>query len=152
MDLDGEQALKIEKMMLQHRLDNIDLKAEKKKLHLMVREELLKDKIDRADLEKLFGKISDVQKQLRENRIDFLLSAKKVLKPEQWKIFLKHHMKEGCDCGMGACRGSQAHRMHGHRCGAGACEGCCGHGKIMREKSKHGGCGKKPAEGCKPGC
>ena len=167
MDLDEEQALKIEKLMLQHRLDNIDLKAEKKKLHLMVHEELLKDKIDRASLDKLFGKISNVQKQLRENKIDFLLSAKKELKPEQWKMFLKRHMTEGCGCGygmdcmckMGGCRGPQVHKKHGCCSGVGAredcsgkCFGCCGHGKMMGEKFKQGGCGRKPAQGCSPGC
>ena len=89
LGLDDEQRDEFDKLRLEHRLSNIELKAEKRKLRLKMRLELLKDEPSRKELETLAGEISIVRQKIDKNRIDYLLSVRKILKGDQWKRFLR---------------------------------------------------------------
>ena len=88
--LDDEQRGKLEDLMMDHRLSTIDLRAEVKKLRLMMKKEFLKSEPSRKELEKLADEISAVQKKLQRNRIEHLLNVKKILNDDQFRHFLKH--------------------------------------------------------------
>jgi hypothetical protein len=130
--LTDEQHVTIEKLGLELRLKNIDLKAEQKKLHHEAMEELLKDEPSRKALDAMEKKIAAVQSKLHKNKLDHLMAVRKVLNAEQWKHFVKkHHAMKGshCGCSCGCCG------MHGAKeCGSGhgGCRctgtGCSGHG------------------------
>ncbi len=128
-DLTEEQMDKMAKMKLKHRQELVDPKADAKKIHLKIKEELMADNPDRKNLERLFNKLSDAKESIHMKKIGFMLDSREILGEKHWKVFLKHHL-DGYG-GMGHC---------GH---TGMNKGCMG-GKGMK------GCGG--GRGTKGGC
>jgi Spy/CpxP family protein refolding chaperone len=138
MNLDPEQKLAIEKLKLEHKLANIDIKAEQMKLKEQIKEELLKDEPSKKAIEGYMKKIAANREKMQKSRLDHALEVKKVLSPEQWKMFVEHHWD-----GMG--------RMDHGKCGCHS-----GSMRAPRGMGKKGGCGMRPhmegrgtGEGCK---
>ncbi len=106
LGLDDEQQMKMEKLSLEHRLATIDIRAEQAKLRLEMKQEMLKDEPSRKTLEKFAKSIAANREKMQMSRIDHMLDVKKVLTPEQWKMFVRNHYD-------GAGRmGDRAHRSH----------------------------------------
>jgi Spy/CpxP family protein refolding chaperone len=137
LNLDPDQKLAIEKLKLEHKLANIDIKAEQMKLKEQIKEELLKDEPSRKTIEGYMKKIAANREKMQKSHLDHALEAKKVLSPEQWKMFVTHHwdgmgrmdhgMGGGCRCGMCAPKGMGMKGgcgMKGHAEGKGMGEGC----------------------------
>lgn len=133
LDLDDEQQMKMEKMSLEHRLAGVDLRAEQMKLRLEMKGEMLKDEPDRKALEKFAKSLAANREKMQMNRIRHMLDVKKVLTPEQWKVFVGHHYaKEGRRGGRGCHEGIRGKGMKGdhdrgrmkHRDGSGPSERC----------------------------
>lgn len=136
LDLDAEQQLKMEKLSLEHRLATLDLKAEQQKLRIAMKEELLKDAPDKKALEKYAKSIAANHEKMQMNRIAHMLDVKKILTPEQWKMFVdRHYEKKGM---MGEHRCKDRGGMRGER--------GCREGRM--EGPRDGSCRKmnKPAE------
>ena len=133
LDLDDEQQVKMEKLSLEHRLATIDLKAEQKKLRLAMKEELLKDQPDKKALEKIAKSIAANHEKMQTGRIAHMLDVKKILTPEQWKMFVSHHYEK-----MGGM-GERGHRegMRGKR---GCREGMKGDRDGRMERPRDGSC------------
>ena len=91
LDLDADQQLKMEKLSLEKRLATIDLRAEQRKLRLAMNEDLLKDAPDKNALEKYAKSIAANHEKMQMNRIAHMLDVKKILTPEQWKMFVDRH-------------------------------------------------------------
>lgn len=149
LDLDPEQYLTIEKLKLEFRLANIDIRAEQMKMRMQIKEELLKEEPSRKAIDKHSKAIAANREKIQKNRIDHALEIKKVLNPEQWKMFVAHHWD-----GMGgdhSCKGSgmKGCRQGGMRCssGRGMRDGCGMH-PHMEGKGSGGECpmGKDKAE------
>lgn len=128
LDLDDEQQVKMEKLSLGHRLSTIDLRAEQAKLRLEMKQEMLKDEPSRKALEKLAKGIAANREKMQMNRIDHMLEVRKVLNPDQWKIFVSHHHGK-----MGRMGG------RGHRS-----KGCMRDGKMRGDRD---GCMMKHRDG-----
>lgn len=144
LDLTAEQKVAMEKLKLEHRLAGVDIRAEQAKLRLQMKEEMMKDEPSRKALEKLAKGIAANSEKLQMMRIGHMLDMRKLLTPEQWKIFASHHSEKmgdrGCRHGM---MGKREHRccdrmrgMHErgcrvlpHRDGV-----CCGEGLPHRGK------------------
>jgi Spy/CpxP family protein refolding chaperone len=113
LGLNDEQQMKMEKLSLEHRLATIDLRAEQAKLRLEMKEEMLKDEPSRKTLEKFAKGIAANREKMQMSRIDHMLDVKKVLTPEQWKIFVRHHYERK---GRVGGRGHRSHEcMRGER-------------------------------------
>ena len=156
----------VEKLNLQHRLDNIDLNARRMELRGQMKEELLKAKPDAKALEKIAKEMDGVRAKLHRQKIEHLLKVKQVLPEEHWKVFLHkqcgsfagcccmhgaagcRHGKAGCTCGMADCPHGAAGCRHGKAsCTCGMAD--CRHGEAG---SKHGATGcMRGAAGSKHG-
>jgi hypothetical protein len=91
-DLDDEQIEKLHMLKLEHRIGNIELKAEAQKLRLELTQELLQDDPDKKRLGMLIEQIGTVKEKIQKNRIDHLLRVKTVLSDDQWKRFIRRRM------------------------------------------------------------
>ena len=91
LDLDPEQQIAIEKLRLELKLANIDIRAEQMKLRMNIKEELLKEEPSRKAIDKFAKSIAANREKMQKKRIDHALEIKKVLGPEQWKMFVAHH-------------------------------------------------------------
>jgi Spy/CpxP family protein refolding chaperone len=129
LDLDDGQQVKMEKLSLEHKLAGVDLRAEQMKLRLQMKEEMLKDEPDRKTLEKFAKSMAANREKMQMNRIGHMLDVKKVLSPEQWKIFVRHHYEREGRRGKRGCRdhermmgrgmkGERGDRMMKHREGS----------------------------------
>lgn len=130
LDLDPGQQLTIEKLKLEFRLANIDIRAEQMKMRMQIKEELLKEETSRKAIDKYSKAIASNREKMQKNRIDHALEIKKVLKPEQWKMFVVHHWD-----GMGMGHGGMGHGARGY----GRDGSCHPMGRGMRD-----GCGMHP--------
>lgn len=140
LDLDAEQHFTIEKLKLEFKLANIDIRAEQMKMRMQIKEELLKEEPSRKAIDKFSKTIAANREKMQKNHIDHALEIKKVLKPEQWKMFLAHHWD-----GMGMGHGGMEHGARGcgrdgtHRSmGRGMRDGC---GMHPRKEGRGSGCG-----------
>lgn len=109
LDLDPEQKLAIEKLKLEHKLANIDIRAEQMKLRMNIKEEMLKEEPSRKTIDKYAKSIAANREKMQMSHIDHALEIKKILKPEQWKMFVAHHWE-----GMGMGCGGRGERGCGH--------------------------------------
>ena len=106
LDLDQEQQTKMEKLKLEHKLAGVDMRAEQAKLRLQMKEEMMKDEPSRKALEKYSKGMAVNREKMQMMRIDHMLDVRKILNPEQWKIFARHHYdREGR-------MGERGHRCH----------------------------------------
>ncbi len=140
LGLDDEQKAKLHELKYELKLASIDLKADLQKLKLELKHEMMKDEPAKKTVDKLVTDIGATQTKMKKLHIDLAFKAKKILKPEQWKKFIKQHMAQG-HSGRGRC-------------------GSMGHGGMMQKRMKimRGGagcgsrCGSGRGSGCGPGC
>jgi hypothetical protein len=112
LGLDEAQMERMEQIGMEHRLGMIDLRAEREKIRLEIRGELVKAKPDRAELDRLVEALGAVRVKMEKQRIDHLLKVRGVLNDDQWKRFLKSR-RGGMGRGpMG--RGRRAMHQKGH--------------------------------------
>lgn len=139
MDLDESQRAELEKLMLDHRIEMVELEAEQRKLHLMLMRKLGEDQPARRELKRLIGEIGAVEEKIQTKRVDHLLATRKILKDGQWERFMGHGSK-GWQCGgMSDCCCCCAPRQGGMRgcCGMGRGGRCCGMGELKGMGGKH---------------
>ncbi|UCF05708.1 MAG: periplasmic heavy metal sensor [bacterium] len=147
LELNDEQQAKMEKLHLEHRLENIDRAATLRKLRLQMRMEFMKDDPSRKEIDLILSKIASIREEMQRSRIDHLFAAKEILTPEQWKKFIRHHWNKGRhrlrgrdgkgipNHGMRGCRGMYG----GHVCMHGGGEdedggGCLDYGGRRHRK------------------
>lgn len=124
LELNEEQQEKMEQLRMEYQMANIDRRADLRKLRLEMRMEFMKEDPDRTALERIADKMSTVRGELAKARIGHLLAVKKLLPPQQWKMYMRHHGKKH-----GGMRGFRG--MHGAGMGAG------GDGRMMRGGMRH---------------
>ncbi|MBN1164134.1 MAG: hypothetical protein JXB45_06125 [Candidatus Krumholzibacteriota bacterium] len=139
--IDPDTKVKLEKLMLEFKLKNVDLVASRKKIKQALKEEMLKEKASRQEVDKLSKKLMAVESTLHENHVDYAFAVREILNPEQFKAYMARHGGEA-RCGCGSCGGDGG-------CCAGS-EGCrSGGGRGMHKMQGMGrGCGMD-AGGCK---
>ena len=101
LELNDEQCATLMDLRAEHQMASIKLGADLKILELKIRQELSKDDPNARELERLVSKIGAARVELHKKRIDGLLQAKKILKPEQWKTFRKCFGSMGDPCSTG---------------------------------------------------
>jgi Spy/CpxP family protein refolding chaperone len=154
MKLTDEQKAKIEDMKMSFRLKMIDLKAEREKLGIMLKKEMMKPEPVMKDIEVVVKKMSAVREQIQLARIGHMLAMRKIIGPEAFKS-MHGGMGMGCGMeGMSCCDEEEGcMMMHGKECGMGEKGGM--HAKrMMRIRTEAPGCGKDKAaghEGCSMG-
>ncbi len=129
MELSEEQQAKMAELKFEQEIASIKLGAELKILKLEMKQEMSKDDPSAKELERIVSKISAVKEKLLQQHVDHVLRMKKILGPENWKLYKKccGGMRHGCG-------------MSGHGCmGMCGCS-CCGSG--------HGGFMGKCGSGC----
>lgn len=137
VQFDKALSMKLEKMALELKLANIDLIAEKDKLHEELMNEFLQDKPSKKKIDKLSSGMLAADAGMMNNKMAYMMDVRKMLTPDQWKVFLKHH-KASCKSGDKACCSA------GAGCSHGGGKMCCTSGKGC----SMGGSGHK----CKSGC
>jgi hypothetical protein len=129
VQIDKAVKLKLEKLNLQHKLDNFDLNAKQEKIKEEMMAELMKEEPSRKAIDKLYDDLAAVKGKLYKNKIDHLLEVKKLLPADHWELYLQKHHGSKCSCGeSGRC--SHCGQKHGSSC-------CSGHGSCS-----HMGCGQ----------
>ena len=125
LELDDKQLDELGKLRLEHRIGNIELVAEQRKLRLKMRMELLKSEPSRKELERFAGEIGIVRGKIQKNRIDHLLKVREILDDDQWKRFIRRHrgVLRGCKPPT-RCIDSHRRKIHGYMH-----KGCIGEGK-----------------------
>lgn len=145
LNLDEAQLEQLHELKYDLKMAAIDLKAELKKLRLQMKRELMKDEPSKKEVDRLVSEIGTIRTKMQKLRIDHLFEAKKILKPEQWKMFIKHHgMMHGrrgmAGCCPGGRDGRMQRRMHrgcGPECTHGLGHGCCEHEMLWFDKDVH---------------
>ncbi|MCX5752224.1 MAG: hypothetical protein NTW97_01120 [Candidatus Krumholzibacteria bacterium] len=152
MKLTDEQKAKIEEIKTNFHMTMIDLKAERAKLCILLKKEMMKPEPAMKDIEGIVKKMSAVREKIQLAGIGHMLAMRKLLGTEACK---------GMRCGMGMGCGRAG--MRGMSCceedndcsmmcgqGPGMGEGCGGAGMKGRGAGMKGGCmmGKDGAAGC----
>jgi len=147
LDLDDEQQVKMEKLSLEHKLAGVDLRAEQMKLRLQMKEEMLKDEPDRKTLEKFAKSIATNHEKMQMSRIAHMLDVKKILTPEQWKMFVNHHHEMRGMRGEHRCKDRQGMRSE-RGCREGMRGGMKGDHSCRMGRPRDGSCRdmNQPAE------
>jgi len=128
LNLNDEQKAKMAELRVKNQIEMVELRAEVKKLHLMIKQELMKPEPSKKQILALVDKINAVKEKIATKRVEHLFKVKSILTPEQWKVFVSRFhlcgdgMHGGKGCG-GGCRG-----MMGAKKGA---RPCPGEGKMM---------------------
>lgn len=149
MKLTDEQKAKIEDMKMSFRLKMIDLKAEREKLGIMLKKEMMKPEPAMKDIEVVVKKMSAVREQIQLAGIGHMLAMRKILGPDAFKSM---HGGMGMGCGMEGMRGmsccdeeKDCMMMRGKGRGMGEERGMPGK-RMMRTEAS--GCGMDEGEGC----
>lgn len=163
LDLDEAQKAQLHELKYELKLAVIDLKADLQKLKLELKYEMMKDEPAKKTVDKLVTDIGATQTKMKKLHIDLAFKAKKILKPEQWKKFIKQHMQKGrrgsggC-CSPGGHSGMHQKRMRILRGGAGCGSQCgpgygsgCGPGRGSGKGHKCGP-GRLQGHSCGPEC
>jgi hypothetical protein len=151
MKLTAEQKAKVEEIKMNFRMTMIDLKAEREKLGIALKKEMMKPEPAMQDIEGIVKKMSAVREKIQLAGIECMLTCRKLLGPDACK---------GMKPGMGMGRGMAG--MPGMSCGEeeedckmmcepgpGAGEGCGMPGKRMMKMRMEGpGCAMEKGEGC----
>jgi hypothetical protein len=162
MKLTGEQKAKIEEMKTSFRLKMIDLKAEREKLGVMLKNEMMKPEPAMKDIEVVVKKMSAVREQIQLAGIGHMLAMRKLVGPDACKSM---HPGMGKACGMAgmsemSCGDGESECMvicepgqgRGEECGRPAkrmmkmrmeAPGC-----KMEKGAKSEGCGAEGMKGC----
>jgi len=136
--MDKETSLKIEKLRIDLKLRNVDLEKKRDGIHEQLLKEFTSENPNRKTIDKLAAEMRDVQASMMSNRHDFLFEARKLLTPDQFKMFMMHH---GRGMGQGCCKGG----MGGHDCMSGS--GCGMMGKEGHSCMSGSGCGGREGMG-----
>lgn len=157
MKLTDEQKAKIEDMKMSFRLKMIDLKAEREKLGIMLKKEMMKPEPVMKDIEVVVKKMSAVRERIMLAAIEQKLAMRKLIGPEAFKSM---HGGMGMGCGMEGMRGMSCcdeqegcMMMRGEGCGMGE-KGGMPAKRMMRIRTEAPGCCKDKAaghEGCSMG-
>jgi|WetSurMetagenome_2_1015567.scaffolds.fasta_scaffold21217_5 hypothetical protein len=146
MKLTDAQKAKIEEMKTNLRLKMIDLKADREKLGVMLKQEMMKPEPAMKDIEVIVKKMSAVREQIQLAGIEHMLAMRKIIGPDAFK---KMHGGMGMGCGMqgmSCCGGEGDHMMMGGP-GMGNERGMRGK-RMMRMHMKAPGCEMDKGEGC----
>ncbi len=154
MKLTDEQKTKVEEMKMSFRLKMIDLKAEREKLGIMLKKEMMKPEPAMKDIEAVVKKMSAVREQIQMAKIGQMLAIRKIVGPDAFKSM---HGAMGMGCGMEGMRGmsccdeeKDCHMMRGKGRGMGEERGMAGK-RGMRMRMKASGCSMEKGaghEGC----
>jgi hypothetical protein len=102
MKLTDEQKAKIEDMKMSFRLKMIDLKAEREKLGIMLKKEMMKPEPAMKDIEGIVKKMSAVRERIMLAAIEQKLAMRKLIGPDACKSM---HPGMGMGCGMAGMQG-----------------------------------------------
>ncbi|MGD1049005.1 MAG: hypothetical protein ABR899_09700, partial [Candidatus Krumholzibacteriaceae bacterium] len=91
--LTDEQKAKIHEMRTELRLKMIDLKAEREKLAIQLREEVMKPEPSMQDIQGILKKLSDAREKTQLAAIEHVIAMRKLLGPE-WRTFMRGEMRE----------------------------------------------------------
>jgi hypothetical protein len=145
MKLTDEQKAKLEEIMMNFRLKMIDLKAEREKLGITLKKEMMKPEPVMQDIEGIVKKMSAVREKIQMAGIECKLACRKLLGPEACK---------GMPGGMGSmrgmsCGGEEKDCLMMCEPGSGAGEECGMPVKrMMKMRMEAPGCGMEKGEGC----
>lgn len=143
MKLTDEQKAKVENMNMSFRLKMIDLKAEREKLHIALKQEMMKPEPAMKDIEPIVKKMSAVREKIMLAGIEQKIAMRKILGPDACK---------GMHGGMGMGCGMECGMMGGH--GKSSCREGRGMGeergmpakRMMRMHTEASGCHGDGAE------
>jgi Spy/CpxP family protein refolding chaperone len=149
MKLTDEQKTKLEELKMNFRLKMIDLKAERAKLGIMLKKEMMKPEPAMKDIEVVVKKMSAVRETCMLAGIEHMLAMRKILGPDACKG-MQGGMGMGCGMmgmqGMSCCDDEEGcMMMGGEGRGMGGMRGMPGM-RMMRMKGA--GCEKEEGEGC----
>ncbi len=140
--LTDEQKAKVEDMKMSFRLKMIDLKAEREKLHIALKKEMMKPEPAMKDIEPIVKKMSAVREKIILAGIEQKIAMRKILGPDACK---------GMHGGMGMGRSMEHGMMSGR--GMSSChEGRMGHEhdmpakRMMKMRTEASGCHGDGAE------
>jgi hypothetical protein len=174
MELSEEQHAKLAELKLEQEISCIKLCAELKILKLQMKQEMSKDDPAEKELKAFVSKIAGIQEKQYLMKIEHMLAMRKILGPENWKLYKKccgskgGHCGSGKGCGGGGCCGmSGGCGMGGHDCmgmsGSGCgdmggaciikmdCSGMCGGEKTVDVQKIIKSCISDEMKGCMEG-
>jgi Spy/CpxP family protein refolding chaperone len=85
LNLSDEQKKSIQKLRLEMEKKNIPLHSQIQLARLEIKEQMTAEKPDRAKIEKSMKQVSELEFQLKVNRLDHLFAVRNLLTPEQLK-------------------------------------------------------------------
>jgi hypothetical protein len=133
MDLTEEQMAKLGELKMEHEIATIKLEAELKVLKLKMKHAMAMHDATAKELKGLVSNMAAVKEKMGLEKIDKMMAAKKIMGPENWKLYWK------C-CGAKAYGGGEDHgKCSCGRCGAG--HGCCS--RAHHGCASHSGCEEK---------
>jgi len=141
LNLNDEQKAKMVELRVKNQIEMVELKAEVKKLHLMIKQELMKPEPSKKQVLALVDKINAVKEKIATKRVEHLFKVKSILTPDQWKMFASgfHLFGEGMHKGMGrgrGCRGMMESMKGSKPCqGEGKMKGGTGCRGMMNRKA-----------------
>ena len=93
MHLTDQQESQVKKLHLELERKQAQVRSKMQLARLDMKEMYLSDKLDRSAIEKSVNQVSDLQKQMKMNFVDFWFSVNGILTPEQQKTW-KNHLGE----------------------------------------------------------
>jgi hypothetical protein len=153
MKLTDEQKAKVEDMKMSFRLKMIDLKAEREKLGIALKQEMMKPEPAMKNIEVIVKKMSAVRENIMLAGIEHMLACRKILGPDACKGM---HGGMGMGCGMMGMQGMSCCDEDGGKCEERGMPGR----RMMKMRMKGSGCTMEKgagsegcsAEGAKGGC
>jgi Spy/CpxP family protein refolding chaperone len=94
LKLTPDQQTKITDLKFAHQQEILPLKRDLTKKRIELKSELEKESPNKATLEKLTDEISVLQAKVQKSKLNFLLSLKTVLTPEQWQKAKENFLEE----------------------------------------------------------
>jgi Spy/CpxP family protein refolding chaperone len=150
MKLTEEQKTKLEELKMNFRLKMIDLKAEREKLGIMLKKEMMKPEPVMNDIEGIVKKMSAVREKIQLAGIEHMLAMRKIFGPEACKGM---SCGTGMACGMAgmremSCGEEEDDCMMMCESGQGMGEECgMPAGRMMRMRMEAPGCAMEKGSG-----
>jgi len=117
LNLNADQQAKIAQLRVKNQIDMVELNAQIKKLHLLMKQELMKPEPSKKEILALVDKVNALKAKVARKRIDHLFAMKGILTPEQWQKvamrFPMFHKGRMGGCGMEGCMGMRGKGMAG---------------------------------------
>ncbi|MBU8923248.1 MAG: hypothetical protein KOO63_15620 [Bacteroidales bacterium] len=142
-----EISLKIEKLVLELKLKNLELEKKQTDIHKKVYSQYIEENPDGKKIKKLTKAMLAVKAELMENQHEHFMAVRKLVSAEQFKMFM------ACQ-GHGSKMGKGMHGKMGHGsmscCSQGKMSGCSSAGAMHGCKSGKSCCSSgKSMSGCK---